>query len=87
MTTANSDLTEEDRIRKRDEYDKHKEKTVGRTFELKADADAAFATFLQLVDDDEARDFLAKSKAAVLQVFADSGTGRSKATEAVLVGF
>jgi hypothetical protein len=66
-------LTDEAQITERENYDKRKEKTVGRTFEFKADVDAAFDAFINLIDDTEARIFLTASRASVLQVFADSG--------------
>ncbi|QGM94273.1 hypothetical protein F7D13_09660 [Methylocystis rosea] len=66
-------IAAEEEISDQGQYSKRKEKTVGRTFEFKADAEAAFAAFLGRVDDEQARRFIAKSKVAVLEVFADSG--------------
>lgn len=66
-------LSDEGKVAKPEEYRKRKEKTVGRTFELKADAGAAFGAFMEAIDDRGTRDFLASSKEVLLRIFADSG--------------
>lgn len=65
-------ISDESKITDQD-YRDRKEKTVGRTLELRADANAAFAAFMGTIDDPDARSLLEASKDAVLRVFADSG--------------
>lgn len=65
-------LADEGKIADKD-YKDRKEKTVGRTFKLRADVDAAFEAFMSVIDDVGARSFLTEEKGAILQVFADSG--------------
>lgn len=54
------------------EYDKRKEKTVGRTYQFEPDNQSVYASFLKEISDDGARVFLEQSKKVLLQVFADS---------------
>jgi len=54
------------------EYDKRKEKTVGRTYQFEPDNQSVYASFLKEISDDVARVFLEQSKKVLLQVFADS---------------
>jgi hypothetical protein len=66
-------IADENQIPEGDEYWRRKEKTIGRTFEFKPDADTAFAAFSALIDDTGARTCLEASKATILQIFSDSG--------------
>jgi hypothetical protein len=65
-------VADETQISKENEYWKRKEKTIGRTLEFRADADAAFDAFTDLIDIKAARTFLAKAKGTILEIFADS---------------
>ena len=53
-------------------YVRRKEKTIGRTFEVKADVESAFSDFLTRVADQGTQDFLRSERAAILTVFKDS---------------
>ena len=66
-------LADEDQVTEQDEYKKRKEKTVGRTFEFKADFGAAFSAFMESIDDSDVRVFFTAYKEELLKVFADSG--------------
>ncbi len=65
-------VADEEKIPDRKDFDLRKEKTIGRTLEYLADADAAFPIFLTEVDNIEAREYLQQSRDLVLQVFKDS---------------
>lgn len=66
-------VTDESKFSDDDEYRSRKEKTVGRTFELKADSGEAFGAFMELIDSPDARDFLTISREIIMKIFADSG--------------
>jgi len=66
-------LSDESKVGGQEEYRERKEKTIGRTFEFRADTGAAFAAFMDLIDDPDARSFFTQSRETVLKVFNDSG--------------
>jgi len=66
-------IADESQISDKDDYYKRKEKTVGRTYEFKADVDSVFDVFLKAIDDTAARDFLKESKPKIIGVFRESG--------------
>ncbi len=66
-------LSDESKVSGQDDYKERKEKTVGSTFEFKADSGVAFTAFMELIDNREARAFFIASRNTVLSVFADSG--------------
>ncbi len=55
------------------DYAKRREKTIGRTLKMKADARSAFPSFLKKVGDSGAREYLESVGSDVLVVFKDSG--------------
>jgi hypothetical protein len=65
-------LADETQIEDAAKYKARKEKTVGRTFEFRADVASVYDAFLEEIDDTSARKFLADSAKKVRQVFADS---------------
>lgn len=65
-------VADEDQIAEKEEYLNRKEKTVGRTFELLADPQAAFDDFLTEIGDDDARKFFRCWQEDILKVFSDS---------------
>jgi hypothetical protein len=66
-------LADEEKVADKDEYQKRKEKTIGRTFEFKCDSDEAFDAFMELIRDEDCRRFMEESKKLILSVFGDSG--------------
>jgi hypothetical protein len=54
------------------QYQRRKEKTIGRTFEFKPDVDNVYKAFLQEVDDLSARRYLTTAQARLSGIFADS---------------
>jgi hypothetical protein len=65
-------IADETHIGDQADYKVRKEKTVGRTFLFRADADTAFDAFVKLIDDPKAQAFLQRSKHRVVEVFANS---------------
>lgn len=57
------------------DYKLRKEKTVGRTYQIRPDAEAAFDDFTCMIDDIGAREFLIQEKNSLLRVFEDSKSG------------
>ena len=66
-------LTNEMEVDSSDNYATRKEKTVGRTLRLKADAQSALGSFLTKVDDEGARNYLLSTEKDILTVFKASG--------------
>jgi hypothetical protein len=69
-------LTNENEI-KDTEYTKIKEKLIGKTFRVKLDVEAAFNAFIEQLSDDktdnEVKEFLAKRKTRVIELFNTAG--------------
>ena len=66
-------LANESEVERSDDYVERKEKTVGRTLRMRADARSALASFLPEVDEKDARDYLLSAEQDILAVFEDSG--------------
>lgn len=69
------------------EYDKRKEKTVGRTFQFEPDTYSVYASFLKEIGDEGARAFLEQSKKVLLQVFARFRAQQPAPAETTALGF
>ncbi len=73
LTNENEILTANEKADKSDQaYRLRKEKTIGRTLKVSANVEAAFAAFLDEIDNSGAKKYLATEKVAILTVFKDS---------------
>jgi hypothetical protein len=80
-------LANESEVDATDAYARRKEKTVGRTLKMRADAHSALQVFLSEVDDEGAREYLRSIAQEILAVFKDSGLDNLRLLKQFVWGF
>ena len=80
-------LANESEVDATDAYARRKEKTVGRTLKMRADAPSALRAFLPEVDDEGAREYLRSIDEDILAVFKDSGLNNLRLLKQFVWGF